>query len=397
MFLDIIFWVSVILLGYTHVGYPLVLWVWAARHAREPRRARFEPAVSVLVVAHNEAERVEERLENLLTLDYPRDRIEIILATDGCDDKTSLLALKYRQAGVFVVGFNRRRGKSAVLNDLIPRASGDIVVLADARQRFGRGALRALTAHFVDPEVGAVSGELMLINDTQGSEVGDGVGFYWKYEKFIRRSESRIDSTVGATGAIYAIRRELFDPIREETILDDVLIPMKIARRGYRVLFESDARAYDRTAPTAQIELKRKVRTLAGNFQLFIQEPWLLNPFSNRLWMQTISHKFCRLLSPLGLGVALGTNLFLLDQPFYRWTLAAQLTLYVAATGGYLIRNSQKKFRLLNVPYVFCLLNWATIVGFLQFIKGQQRVTWDKSSKLGRDASTQMPISIRHH
>ena len=304
----LIFWLAIILLGYTHVGYPILLWGWARLRARETRAEPIEPSVSILVVAYNEATRVRERLENLLALDYPSDRLEIVLASDGSIDDTVERAHPYRRAGVTVIGFNRRRGKSAVLNDLIPRCGGEIVVLADARQRFERGALRALVTRFADPEVGAVSGELILTDGPQGSAVGEGVGFYWKYEKFIRRNESRVDSTVGATGAIYAIRRSAFESLPKDTILDDVLIPMRIVRRGYRVAFEPGARAYDQVAATASVEFTRKVRTLAGNFQLFVREPWLLNPFANRLWLQTISHKGCRLLSPLCLAAAFGAN-----------------------------------------------------------------------------------------
>ena len=195
--------------------------------------------------------------------------------------------------------FAVRRGKAAVLNDVVPRASGAIVVLADARQRFEPDTVRALTRPFADPAVGAVSGELILTETLEGPAVGRGVGVYWRYEKLIRKSESRVDSTVGATGAIYAIRRELFEPIPEDTLLDDVLIPLRIVRRGYRVLFEPAARAWDRVAASAGEELARKVRTLAGNFQLFVREPWLLDPRRNRIWLATVSHKGLRLLGPL--------------------------------------------------------------------------------------------------
>jgi cellulose synthase/poly-beta-1,6-N-acetylglucosamine synthase-like glycosyltransferase len=375
---EVVFWSAVALLVYTHAGYPLLLWVWSRLRPHAAHCARCLPRITVLVVANNEAANVRRRLENLLALDYPRERLEIILASDGSDDATLEQALAFRRAGVMVVTFNQRRGKSAVLNDLVPQADGEIVVLADARQRFEPGALRALAAHFADPTVGAVSGELMLDSDG-GPAVGEGVGFYWKYEKFIRRSESRVDSTVGVTGAIYALRRELFEPIPRDTILDDVLIPMTIVRRGYRVVFESAALAYDRTAPSADAEFTRKVRTLAGNFQLFARQAWLLNPFANRLWLQTVSHKGCRLLSPLCLGAALGANLFLLDRPLYQLSLAAQLALYLAAVAGYTLRNSATKIRLCNVAYAFLLLNWAAAVGFMRFVSGTQRVTWIKA------------------
>src|SRR3989475_9148219 len=237
----LLFWVSLLILGYTYLGYPAILRAWAMLRSRPPRLRNGEPSVSVVVVAYNEAERIGARLENLLSLDYPGNRLEIILASDGSTDGTVEKARAYEREGVTVIAFGARRGKPAVLNDLILKAQGEIVVLADARQRFDAGALRALLGPFADPQVGAVSGGLILTDNAEGTTAGEGVGFYWRYEKFIRWSESCVDSTVGATGAIYAIRRDLFEPIQEDTILDDVLIPMRIARKGYRVLFEPRA------------------------------------------------------------------------------------------------------------------------------------------------------------
>jgi cellulose synthase/poly-beta-1,6-N-acetylglucosamine synthase-like glycosyltransferase len=383
MLTELVFWCCAILLGYTHAGYPILLWALARRRPHPVRAAPIEPTVSIVVVAHNEGARVDERLANLLGLDYPRDRVEIILASDGSTDDTVARAQRYRRDGVHVAAFRQRRGKSAVLSDLVPRAHGEIVVLADARQRFERSALRALVAPFADASVGAVGGELVLRDGRArpgGSGVGEGVGFYWKYEKFIRRHESLLDSTVGVTGAIYAIRRVLFEPIPRDTLLDDVLIPMQIARRGYRVLFEPGARALDEVSATAGAEFTRKVRTLAGNFQLFLRQRWLLDPRANRLWWQTVSHKACRLLGPPCLALALGANLALLGEPSYRFTLAVQAALYLAAAGGHAIRHSRRKLRLLNVAYAFCLLNWAVVVGFWRFVSGGQQVTWQQAA-----------------
>jgi cellulose synthase/poly-beta-1,6-N-acetylglucosamine synthase-like glycosyltransferase len=378
---SLLFWVAVLLLGYTYLGYPALMHAWAALCPRPPRSRSFEPTISILIVAHNEAPTIHGRIENLLALDYPQDRVEILLASDGSTDGTPERAREYRQAGVRVIAFERRRGKPAVLNDLVPKARGEIVVLADARQRFEVGALRALVRPFGDPQVGVVSGELILTDDDrQGMVVAGGIGFYWRYEKFIRWNESRVDSTVGATGAIYAIRQELFLPIPEETILDDVMIPMRIASRGYRVHFAPEAKAYDRAPATAREEFTRKVRTIAGNFQLFARERWLLNPFANRLWLQTVSHKGLRLMTPLLLVVAFGTNLVLLEQAVYRWMLAGQIVLYGAALAGYARRNSRKKSPLLSVPYVLCLLAWATVVAFVGFVSGRQSVKWKRAS-----------------
>lgn len=378
----VVFWTCVFLLGYAYVGYPALVWAWAAVRGRPRCRSRAEPPVSVLVVAHNEADRIEGRIENLLSADYPRDRLEILLGTDGSTDGTAELARAHESAGVVtVMAFERRRGKAAVLNDLVPKARGDLVVLADARQRFEPGVIRALVEPFGDPRVGAVSGELILTHDPGGASVGHGVGFYWRYEKFIRRNESRVDSTVGATGAVYAIRRELFEPIPEDTLLDDVLIPLRITRRGYRVLFEPGARAYDRAAATTAEEFARKVRTLAGNFQLFARERWVLNPLQNRLWLQTVSHKGLRLLLPLLHVGAFVANLPLADGPLYGGMLLAQALFYASALGGYAGRNAGRRTPLLSVPYVICILNCATLVGFLRFATGRQRATWERAPR----------------
>jgi poly-beta-1,6-N-acetyl-D-glucosamine synthase len=375
--IQILFWVSLGLLVYAHVAYPALIWAWSRMRSRPVLSTRDEPLLSVVIVAYNEARRIEDKLRNLLSLDYPRDRLEILVGDDGSIDGTAERAGPFEGAGVTVVRYDRRRGKAAVLNDLVQMARGEIVVLADARQWFEVDTMRAIVAPFGDPRVGAVSGELML-TDADAPGGTQGVSIYWRYEKLIRWSESRVDSAVGATGAIYAIRRALFEPIPSDTILDDVVIPLRIARQGYRILFEPRARAYDRVAPSSQAELTRKVRTLAGNFQLFTRERWLLNPFRNRLWFQTLSHKGLRLLAPLLQGTALATNLLLAPIPGYRALLAAQALFYATALGGYALRNTNRKHPVLALPYTVCLFSWATVVGFVRFATGQQRVTWEK-------------------
>jgi len=372
------FWASSGLLVYTYFGYPLLIWIWAQWGKRHVVRKSYLTSVSIVVVAHNEEERIDARIKNLLALDYPDNLLEIVIASDGSSDRTVARALCYQQQGVRVVEYRENRGKPAVLNELVPQLESEIIVFLDTRQRITSDALRALLANFEDPETGVVSGELIL-EDKADTEVGEGVGFYWRYEKFIRSCESRVDSTVGVTGAIYAIRRRLYELIPEETILDDVLIPMRIARQGYRVVFESKARAHDKVFKRAEAEFTRKVRTIAGNFQLFTLEPWLLNPVINRLWFQTYSHKLCRLFSPFCLVAALSSNFLLLDAILYRVILVLQLLFYSAAMAGYMIQSSNRKGPFVNVAYAFCLLNWATIVGFMRFILRRQRVTWQKA------------------
>jgi cellulose synthase/poly-beta-1,6-N-acetylglucosamine synthase-like glycosyltransferase len=289
------------------------------------------------------------------------------------------MARKYEPHGVTVVAFEERRGKPSVLNAVIPKLHGEIVVLADARQMFERSALAALTENFADATVGAVSGELVL-NASSAAPVSDGVGFYWRYEKAIRQRESRHDSTVGATGAIYAIRRALFTPIAPDTLLDDVLVPMNIVRAGYRVVFEPRALAFDEASGTAAQEFARKVRTIAGNFQLFCRERWLLSPASNRLWMQTLSHKGLRLCGPALLAAIVMANAVLWREPFYAVTLALQALFYTLAALGHLAWMRQYMSRWLTVPYTFCFLNAVTVVSFYRFVAGRQTVTWRKAA-----------------
>ena len=374
-----VFWIALALLAYVYLGYPVVAALRARLRARPDRRAAIEPTVSIVVVAYNEADRIEGRLENLLALDYPADRLEIVVGSDGSTDATVDRARRFEEFGVRVQAFVTRRGKPAVLNALTPTVHGEIVLFADARQRFEPGTLRALVANFADPQVGAVSGELMLQPADGAATAGHGAAFYWRYEKFIRSAESRADSTVGATGAIYAVRRALFEPIPEDTLLDDMLVPLRIVRRGYRVIFEPAARAYDSTSATAGQEFARKARTIAGNFQLLSRERWLFNPFQNRLWFETLSHKALRLALPL-LHVALLTaNVAAAGASPYQWLLGGQVAFYACAIAGGVQRQGGRRFIGFTVPYTLGLLSWSTIVGFYRFLTNGQPVTWERA------------------
>jgi len=376
-----VFWASLLLMTYVYVGYPLVAAMRARWRPRPRVRAPIEPSVSIVVTAHDEADRIASRLTNLLALDYPVDRLEVVVASDGSTDATVERAREYAHRGVTVRPFAVRRGKAAVLNAVVPGLRSDVVLFADARQRFDRGALRALVENFADPTVGAVSGELVLTTAAGPAAARQGTAFYWRYEKFIRATEGRADSTVGATGAIYAIRRDLFEPIPDDTILDDVLIPLRITRKGLRVVFEPGACAYDGAA-TARQEFVRKTRTTAGTFQLFTRERWLFHPLRNRLWFETMSHKALRLaLPPLHAAVLLAA-LALVSAPFYRWALAGQLVFYAAALIGYLRRGTGRRAFVFSVPCAICVLNWATVVGFIRFLTHRQPVTWERVGSL---------------
>jgi cellulose synthase/poly-beta-1,6-N-acetylglucosamine synthase-like glycosyltransferase len=379
---EILFWTALSLLAYVYAGYPLVAWLRSRLLPRHHVRAPGEPTVSIIVAAHNEADRIEARIENLLELDYPSSRREIIIGSDGSADETVSRASRYVDDGVRVEAFRAWRGKSAVLNDLVLGSTAEIVLFADARQRFDRGVLRSLVSHFADPTVGAVSGELMLAGNSSGTSIGRGTSFYWRYEKFIRLHESRAASTVGATGAIYAIRRALFEPIPNDTILDDVLIPLRIVRQGYSVQFEPEARAFEAVSATAHQECVRKVRTIAGTFQLFARERWLLNPLQNPLWFEAISHKGLRLMLPVLHTMVFAANLALTDGVLYLCALGAQLGFYAAALAGHVFRHARWRPIVLAVPYAMCLMIGATLAGFSRFIAHSQLVTWEPSAPI---------------
>ena len=348
--MESVFWWSVIVIVYVYAGYPLLLAAWARLATRTPRKAdpgtaRDWPAVSILVAARNEAGRLPARIANLLDLTYPGRR-EIIVISDGSTDNTvdtihAFLASRRTTVPVRVLAIPAG-GKPRALNAGAAAATGDILVFADARQRFAADALVQLVANFDDPLVGGATGELLLdcedAPSDSGSTVADGVGAYWRYEKWLRRKESAIWSTLGATGAIYALRRTLWKPLPSDTLLDDVLAPMRAVLAGYRIVFEERALAFDRVSPNGAAESRRKTRTLAGNYQILAQEPRLLVPLLNPVWLQYVSHKFGRLLVPWALlGLFLSTVVLAGTSWIFASALAAQLGFYGLALAGALM------------------------------------------------------------
>lgn len=313
-------WSCVWLLLHVFVGYPAWMWLLARVQPLPVQKRTITPTVTVVIAVHDGGMHIRAKLKNLCALDYPGENIDIIVACDGCHDDTSVLSRHCGDSRVRVLDFTERRGKAACLNDAIAIARGEVLLLTDVRQKLSPTALRELVANLADPTVGAVSGELHLEDVSTG--FAQGVDAYWRYEKLIRLSESRSGSTVGVSGALYAMRRELFEPLPPGTVLDDVLIPMRVAATGRRVVFEPRALAWDQPSRQPAEERKRKIRTLAGNYQLIQLAPWLLWPARNPLWFRFVSHKVLRLLAPwLLLLLALTTAALATRHAMYAWLL----------------------------------------------------------------------------
>jgi cellulose synthase/poly-beta-1,6-N-acetylglucosamine synthase-like glycosyltransferase len=334
-----LFWLSFAIVFYVYFGYPALLMVWRRMAARPVKKKYWEPAVSIVIAAHNERQRIEAKLANCFSLDYPKRKLQIIVSLDGPTDGSEFIVWKYVPRGVEMVHSKLHAGKAAALNRALRRATGEIVVFADVRQTFSRNAIRELTANFADKTVGAVSGELLLMDRSQHEAISD-VGLYWKYEKALRSMESDLHSIAGATGAIYAIRRELYEDLPEDTILDDVVTPLRIALKGKRVVFEPDAKAYDEVACCPRAEYGRKVRTLCGNYQLLCRLPQTLLPWRNPIFLQFLSHKVGRLVVPWALLILFVTNLFML-QGFYALTFSLQGAWYAFALAGYALSKRE--------------------------------------------------------
>jgi len=331
----------------------------------------------LVLVAHNEQRRIVPRLQNLMASRYPADKLDLVVVSDGSTDDTVEQIRRLADSHVQVLALPVRSGKAHCLNAGIAVARGEVIVFADSRQSFAPDTIPLLVRHFADPKIGAVSGALMI--DPSASAVGTGVDAYWRLEKFVRESEARWDSCIGCTGAVYALRRELFQPIPDDSLLDDVVIPMQIALQGYRVEFDPAAVAFDPQPLEPDRERIRKRRTLAGNFQMLFRYPHWLVPWVNRLWWQLISHKYLRLSAPPLLLILLVTNALLNSSPVFRLLFAGQAVFYSLAVLGILLPRLRTP--VLSIPAGFVFLNFMTVTGFWHYLTGAHRGGWELTNK----------------
>jgi poly-beta-1,6-N-acetyl-D-glucosamine synthase len=365
------FWLSVGVITYTFVGYSVWLCLRARWFPRPVRAAAIFPRVSVVMAVCNEAEFLPSKLRNLHGQKYPADRKEIIVASDGSTDATNEILCSQASDSLRVIVLDRRRGKAQALNQAIQAARGEIVVFTDARQSLEPEALGRLVENFSDAEVGGVSGELLLGRPDDPKALR-GAGLYWTLEKKIRQWEGLTGSVVGATGALYAVRRELLRELPAGTILDDVYLPMEVVRQGRRVVFEPRAQAWDVPPGGAGVEFRRKVRTLTGNYQLLQLAPWLLTR-ENPLRFEFVSHKMFRLLVPFALAGALISSLAL-GGPFYRTVATLQILFYASALFALVPARLGGLGRVANVTLAFVVLNTAAVVALGNFLTRKKEV-----------------------
>lgn len=367
------------MLFYIYLGYPLLIWLLSRLCPKPVRKGPFHGTCSVVIAAHNEAHHLSRKLTNLVQLEGAYIR-EILIGSDGSDDGTVQAVRDFisRLAGnngpeIRLCDFPERRGKAAVLNDLVPQCRGDIVVFMDARQEVKTDAIIHLMENFADPQVGAVSGEL-IFRPADGS-TARGMSAYWQYEKFIRRAEARFNSVPGATGALYAVRKSLFEKLPSQVLLDDVVIPLVIISKGYRCIFCPEACVYDIPSVSSLQESIRKRRTIAGNIQTARLFPQWLLPWCNPAWWQFLSHKIIRLISPWVLLLLLGTSGLLYHYPIPLILFAVQVLFYSIGLIDILVIHN----KWCSIPATFIHMNIYILQAVNDVIKGSSHGAWRRT------------------
>lgn len=374
------FWLTVLLIGYVYMGYPVLIVLLSFIVKNGVRQRDGEPCVTFLITAYNEEKSIREKLEDTLALDYPKDKLQIVVASDGSTDRTDEIVKGFSNEGVLLCRVEGRVGKTETQNQAVKKAEGEIIVFSDATTKYRKDALRKIVRNYADPTVGAVSGRYEYVNPTGGG-VGAGTMLFWNYENFIKRRQTQIKTITGCCGCIYSLRRELYEPLPRE-IISDLVEPLKILEKGYRIVFEQDAVAQEVTEEKAGEEYSMRVRVITRGMNGLAHVRDLLNPFRYAfVSFQLISHKILRWMVPVFLLIALAANVVLLDRPFYRVTMMMQVAFYLSAFTGWLMERRGWKGKAFSFPMYFCIVNLASIQGLLNFLKGRRMATWETARK----------------
>ncbi|GCD80600.1 glycosyltransferase family 2 protein [Schleiferia thermophila] len=386
--METVFWLLLFIVFYAYVGYGMILFILLrikrlfSKKTTPERNEVFEPTVTLVVPAYNEEDFILKKVENCLQLDYPKDKFEIIFITDGSTDRTKELLEK--DGRVKVLHEDRRAGKAAAENRAMRFVKSDIVVFCDANTLLNKNAIRELVKHYKDPEVGAVSGEKRIMNQEAEGASAAGEGLYWKYESTLKKMDSEMRTVVGAAGELISFRTDLVEDLEEDTILDDFMQSMRIALKGYRVIYEPEAYAMETASADVKEELKRKVRICAGGWQSMSRLLPAFNVFRHPLltFLYT-SHRVLRWsIAAFVLPIIFILNIFLANRGgVYVFLLIAQIIFYVLALLGWYLQSKKMKVKLLFVPFYFTLMNYAVFAGFFRWLRGTQKATWERARR----------------
>lgn len=385
--IEILFWSFITIIFYAYFGYGILLYGLVRLKEMLTKsytiiNPRFEPTVTFIVPCYNEADILESKVQNCLALDYPADKLQIIFITDGSNDGSPILLEKHPE--IEVLHDSIRRGKSAAENRSVAHAKGEIIIFSDANTFLPSNTIKKMVRHYINPEIGAVSGEKRISQSEKENAAGAGEGFYWKYESMLKRFDARLHTVVGAAGELFSFRKHIFRPLEEDTILDDFVLSLRITQAGYRVMYDPTATATETASANSHEELKRKIRICAGGWQAMSRLGSLFNFFKHPiLTFQYISHRVLRwTLAPLFLICVLPLNIYLAkDSTFYQSLFFAHILFYGLAWMGYFLEKKEIKVKSFFIPYYFTMMNYAAVAGFIRFLYGKQNAMWDRSRR----------------
>ncbi|EAY26804.1 glycosyltransferase family 2 protein [Microscilla marina] len=389
-FLIILFWLGIALVVYTYVGYGVVIGVLVKlKNALKPEAPLPPltdfPTVAFVIAAYNEEDYIRDKVANSLKLDYPADKLDIIFVTDGSSDQTPHILREYEAQGIRVLHEDARRGKIHAMHRAMGFVEADIAIFSDANTDLNPEALQEIVKHYQNPKVGAVAGEKRIKVLEKDAANGAGEGIYWKYESWLKKMDSAFYSVVGAAGELFSVRTKLYEQVPANALLDDFMLSMRIAQKGYRVKYEPQAQAWETPSSSVKEEFKRKIRICAGGIQSILWLLPLLNIFKyGWLSFQYVSHRVLRwTLTPLSLLAVFTLNVWLalFQLPFYQVMLGLQVLFYLTALLGWWLQTKKIKLKALFVPYYFVVMNLSVFLGFFRFIKGQQSVAWEKAAR----------------
>lgn len=374
-----IFWISFGLLFYVYIGFAGLAIIVGGILNRRVDKKYITPKMTLIIAAYNEESSIADRLENALELDYPKDALEIIVASDGSSDNTDRIVTDYADRGVKLVKLPRR-GKIHALTDAVLHATGEVLVFSDANSFYERMALRELIANFADPEVGGVCGNTIYSREEHSDSCSQGETLYWEYDKWLKQVESATGSIISADGTIYAVRRELYRPGNDFAVTDDFAISTGVIEQGFRLVFEQEARAYEYAVPVAKREFSRKVRIMTRGLRGVISRKNLFNPFRYGFYSIILfTHKVLRRLVFIMLITLCVSNLFLLSSStFFASFAMLQLIFYILAGVGYLLHSRDLgKSRILYIPFFYCMANLAALIAVKNVLQGQKIEQWE--------------------